>query len=172
MGSTVESDSLLLKVAGREVARQQADITGDLLRPVVRLVVADLFHTAGKDPAVDPNLDLEVWRDSSGCSGLYGAEPVKQLVRGSGPEEVLAGYRLGRFEGLNNEPDMEAPWSYHYVGRPDRTAEIVHNIVHQQFGTGRGGRQLWAGSKPGHPLQQRHRLSPRCQWRAARQSWK
>jgi len=69
----------------------------------------------------------------------YGAEPVKQLVRGSGPEEVLAGYRLGRFEGLNNEPDMEAPWSYHYVGRPDRTAEIVHNIVHQQFGTGRGG---------------------------------
>ncbi|TFB93549.1 MULTISPECIES: glycoside hydrolase domain-containing protein [unclassified Cryobacterium] len=69
----------------------------------------------------------------------YGAEPVKQLVRGSGPEEVVAGYRLGRFEGLNNEPDMEAPWSYHYVGRPDRTAEIVHNIVHQQFGTGRGG---------------------------------
>jgi predicted alpha-1,2-mannosidase len=69
----------------------------------------------------------------------YGADPVKQLVQGSGAEDVLAGYRLGRFEGLNNEPDMEAPWSYHYVGRPDRTAEIVHNIVHQQFGTGRGG---------------------------------
>ena len=53
--------------------------------------------------------------------------------------ELEAGYALGRFEGLNNEPDMEAPWTYHYAGRPDRTAEIVHHIVHQQFGVGRGG---------------------------------
>ena len=21
---------------------------------------------------------------------------------------------------------MEAPWAYHYAGRPDRTAEVVH----------------------------------------------
>ncbi len=34
---------------------------------------------------------------------------------------------------------MEAPWAYHYVGRPDRTAEIVHAGVTNMFGLGRGG---------------------------------
>jgi putative alpha-1,2-mannosidase len=34
---------------------------------------------------------------------------------------------------------MEVPWAYHYVGRPDRTAEVVHAAVHSQFGLGRGG---------------------------------
>ncbi len=69
----------------------------------------------------------------------YGAEPVVQPGNKPGAEELLAGYVLGRFEGLNNEPDMDAPWAYHYAGRPDRTAEVVHDIVHQQFGIGRGG---------------------------------
>lgn len=34
---------------------------------------------------------------------------------------------------------MEAPWSYHYAGRPDRTAEVVHAALTWQFGTGPGG---------------------------------
>lgn len=69
----------------------------------------------------------------------YGAPAVVQPGLRPDPAEMLLGYNLGRFEGLNNEPDMEAPWAYHYAGRPDRTAEIVHNVLHQQFGTGRGG---------------------------------
>ncbi|MDN4483600.1 glycoside hydrolase domain-containing protein [Demequina lignilytica] len=69
----------------------------------------------------------------------FGAEPVVQPGERPGLEEMRAGYALGRFEGLNNEPDMEAPWAYHYAGRPDRTAEVVHGIVHQMFGPGRGG---------------------------------
>ncbi|MEP1126275.1 MAG: glycoside hydrolase domain-containing protein [Ilumatobacter sp.] len=69
----------------------------------------------------------------------FGAPPAKQLGVDPGLDEITAGYELGRFEGLNNEPDMEAPWSYHWLGRPDRTAEIVHAAVHQQFGPGRGG---------------------------------
>jgi putative alpha-1,2-mannosidase len=69
----------------------------------------------------------------------FGASAVTQPGNRPGVDEMLAGYRLGRFEGLNNEPDMEAPWAYHYAGRPDRTAEIVHNVLLQQFGTGRGG---------------------------------
>ena len=55
------------------------------------------------------------------------------------PTEMAAGYGLHRFEGLNNEPDMEAPWAYHYAGRPHRTAEVVHAALTWQFGTGRGG---------------------------------
>ncbi|KQM84552.1 glycoside hydrolase domain-containing protein [Agromyces sp. Leaf222] len=69
----------------------------------------------------------------------YGAEPVRQPGLQPGLEEMTAGYALGRFEGMNNEPDMDAPWAYHYAGRPDRTAEVVHAAVQQQFGTGRGG---------------------------------
>ena len=69
----------------------------------------------------------------------FGAPPVTQPGLRPGLEEMAAGYALNRFEGLNNEPDMEAPWSYHYAGRPDRTAEVVQAIVQNQFGTGRGG---------------------------------
>lgn len=69
----------------------------------------------------------------------YGAMPVAQPGVAPSAEEMAAGYALNRFEGLNNEPDMEAPWAYQYAGRPDRTAEVVHAVVHQQFGTGRGG---------------------------------
>jgi putative alpha-1,2-mannosidase len=69
----------------------------------------------------------------------YGASPVKQPGRCPSAEEMAAGYALERFEGLNNEPDMEAPWAYHYAGRPDRTAEVVHAALTWQFGTGPGG---------------------------------
>ncbi|KAA1422767.1 glycoside hydrolase family 92 protein [Mumia zhuanghuii] len=69
----------------------------------------------------------------------YGAEAVQQPGVRPSKAEMAAGYALDRFEGLNNEPDMEAPWAYHYAGRPDRTAEIVHAVIHQRFGTGHGG---------------------------------
>ncbi|WP_307834428.1 GH92 family glycosyl hydrolase [Paractinoplanes lichenicola] len=69
----------------------------------------------------------------------YGAEPVKQPGRRPPTAEMQAGYALKRFEGLNNEPDMEAPWAYHYAGRPDRTAQVVHSALTWQFGTGPGG---------------------------------
>jgi putative alpha-1,2-mannosidase len=69
----------------------------------------------------------------------YGADPVKQLGERPSAADLAAGYALNRFEGLNNEPDMEAPWAYHYAGRPDRTAEVVHAIVNNMFGLGPGG---------------------------------
>ena len=69
----------------------------------------------------------------------FGAAPVKQLGIAPDADDIAEGYALDRFEGLNNEPDMEAPWAYHYVGRPDRTAEIVHAAINNQFATGRGG---------------------------------
>lgn len=50
-----------------------------------------------------------------------------------------AGQRVFHFEGLNNEPDMEAPYAYIYAGRHDRTAEIVQLVMRKRFGIGRGG---------------------------------
>lgn len=73
----------------------------------------------------------------------YGSEPVEQMGEHASKEArkatSAAGYDLGRFEGLNNEPDMEAMYAYHYAGRPDRTAEIVRDVVRYQFTVGRGG---------------------------------
>ena len=69
----------------------------------------------------------------------YGQKPVAQLGEPPFGPELEAGYELGRFEGMNNEPDMEAPYAYHYAGRPDRTAEVVHETLSQMFGLGRGG---------------------------------
>lgn len=69
----------------------------------------------------------------------FGEPAVKQLGIAPDAESVAAGYALDRFEGLNNEPDMEAPWAYHYIGRPDRTADVVHTIIEHQFSSGRGG---------------------------------
>ena len=37
------------------------------------------------------------------------------------------------FEGMNNEPDMEAPYAYLYIGRHDRTAEVVTAALRQRF---------------------------------------
>ncbi len=69
----------------------------------------------------------------------FDADAVVQLGDRPYGEAVTTGYALNRFEGLNNEPDMEAPWAYHYAGRPDRTAHIVHAVLDHAFHTGRGG---------------------------------
>ena len=69
----------------------------------------------------------------------FGAEAATQPGVAPDIQEMARGYALNRFQGLNNEPDMEAAWGYQYAGRPDRTADVVHAVVHNQFGTGRGG---------------------------------
>ncbi len=69
----------------------------------------------------------------------YGAEPVQQLGHPPHGTAEAEGFALGRFGGLNNEPDMETPFAYHFAGRPDRTAEVVHHVLTYQFHTTRGG---------------------------------
>lgn len=44
-----------------------------------------------------------------------------------------------RFEGFNNETDMETPFAYHFAGRHDRIAEITDACVKYLFCEGRGG---------------------------------
>lgn len=44
-----------------------------------------------------------------------------------------------RFEGFNNETDMETPYFYHYVGRYDRLSEILRECREVCFRKGREG---------------------------------
>lgn len=55
------------------------------------------------------------------------------------PGEFKRLRRDNRFEGLNNECDMEAPYAYLWAGRHDRTAEIVRAAMRYQYGSGPGG---------------------------------
>lgn len=45
----------------------------------------------------------------------------------------------GRFEGFNNESDMEAPYAYWYAGRHDRLCEVIDAGLTYMFTAGRGG---------------------------------
>ena len=47
--------------------------------------------------------------------------------------------REGYFEGLNNQSDMDAPFSYIWCGRPDRTAAVVDLVRRCRFTDGPGG---------------------------------
>ena len=69
----------------------------------------------------------------------YGREIVEQLAYKPYGDLWHKGIASCTFEGLNNEPDMETPWAYCYAGRHDRTCEVVHTVLRDQFGLGRGG---------------------------------
>lgn len=47
--------------------------------------------------------------------------------------------KIDRFEGFNNESDMEAPYFYHYVGGYDRLAQIIQECTQNCFRKGREG---------------------------------
>lgn len=68
----------------------------------------------------------------------YGCDPVEQC---SIPDDYIAVEKadLRRFDGINNEHDIEAPYVYLYANRHDRTCEIVRGIQNYMFSKGRGG---------------------------------
>ncbi len=69
----------------------------------------------------------------------YGAPETVQPTDPRNYQPVAEGMKLGRFEGFNNESDTEAPYSYIYAGRHDRTCEVVRAGMKYMFTTGRGG---------------------------------
>jgi putative alpha-1,2-mannosidase len=69
----------------------------------------------------------------------YGAPPVRQNEDPHNTAGMRAGEALSRFEGFNNETDMETPYAYIYAGRHDRTAEICRLGMDAMFAPGRGG---------------------------------
>ena len=69
----------------------------------------------------------------------YGAPDTVQPTDPFDYEPVSKGLKLGRFEGFNNESDIEAPFSYIYANRHDRTCEIIRSGMKYMFTEGRGG---------------------------------
>jgi putative alpha-1,2-mannosidase len=69
----------------------------------------------------------------------YGASPVVQQTDPNDDELMRKGHELHRFEGFNNEPDMESPYAYYYIGRHDRICEINRYGIRSVYHEGRGG---------------------------------
>ena len=87
------------------------------------------------------NYSFRLLHDMKERIGLAGGEAkfAGLLDKFFGFSEAGHGERIFRFEGLNNEPDMEAPYAYLYAGRHDRTARVVRRVMDHQFTTGPGG---------------------------------
>lgn len=68
----------------------------------------------------------------------YGKTKVKQPIRDD-KQFVAKGIALGRFEGFNNEPDMETPYSCIYADRHDMTCEVIRSGMKYMFDQGEGG---------------------------------
>lgn len=68
--------------------------------------------------------------------GIY-KDSLKQLTHVGADQEII-NTQYHRFQGFNNECDMEAPYAYIYAGRHDRTCEIVHEAVYRSYTTGKG----------------------------------
>ena len=87
------------------------------------------------------NYSFRFLHDMVGRINLAGGEErfVELLDLFFGFREPDPGKTVDRFEGLNNEPDMEAPYAYLWAGRHDRTAEVVRSVMRYQFTTGKGG---------------------------------
>lgn len=69
----------------------------------------------------------------------YGAAPVRQPADPDDWKHANQGLALNRFQGFNNEPDMETPYAFVYAGRHDRACEVIRNALANQFHPGRGG---------------------------------
>lgn len=68
----------------------------------------------------------------------FGKESLKQLTYlGADSEICISNHH--RFEGFNNESDMEAPYAYAFTDKCYRLDEIIHECVWRSFGMGASG---------------------------------
>ena len=65
----------------------------------------------------------------------FDGESVEQLTHLGAYHEINE-KRYHRFEGFNNECDMETPYAYIFADRHDRLSEIINEQVHRSFGLG------------------------------------
>ena len=70
---------------------------------------------------------------------FFGYTDVEEGTVNPEPDAFQRVLRDDRFEGLNNEPDMECPYAYAHAARHDRTVELVRAVMKYQYATGNGG---------------------------------
>ena len=69
----------------------------------------------------------------------FGKEKVEPVTALENAGAIIKERACHRFEGFNNECDMETPFSYIFAGRHDRLCEIVTAACRDSYLTGRNG---------------------------------
>lgn len=69
----------------------------------------------------------------------FGKESIRQITTTENPGAKIKEAMCHRFEGFNNECDMETPFSYIFTGRHDRLCEIETAAVKDTWRLGRNG---------------------------------
>lgn len=87
------------------------------------------------------NYSYMVWHDVDELIALHGSEErlVEDLDILFGFSDGGQGRKIGRFQGLNNQADIDVPYMYGFVGRHDRIADVVRTAMKYSFGQGPGG---------------------------------
>lgn len=68
----------------------------------------------------------------------FGKDSLTQVTTADNPGKIIAEKRYHRFEGFNNECDMETPFAYIFCKRHERLCEIADAAVNVSFKQGRG----------------------------------
>jgi putative alpha-1,2-mannosidase len=104
--------------------------------PETGLLIDSEYYEGGKW-----NYSFRLIHDMAGRIALCGHPDsfIEKLDLFFGFKQPPTGRRLQTFGGLNNQADMESPYAYHYAGRPDKTADVVHTVLNYQYSQGRGG---------------------------------
>jgi len=93
-------------------------------------------HTAGSWP--DFFYESDSWEYS-----LYVPHDVNGLIEQCGEKEAflarLDTFFTKRYFNISNEPSFLAPCLYNYAGRPDKTANIVRDVIDKRYNTTRKG---------------------------------
>lgn len=69
----------------------------------------------------------------------FNGESLKQITDETMAWKLIADTHYHRFEGFNNECDMETPFAYIFAGRHDRLSEITRAAVYDVFSDGKSG---------------------------------
>jgi predicted alpha-1,2-mannosidase len=80
-----------------------------------------------------PMLDMESRISIAGGKEKFAAM-LDRFFGFTDPEDTSA-----RFQGFNNESDMEAPAAYYYAGRYDRMCDVINAGLDYMYAEGRGG---------------------------------
>ncbi|MGI5893784.1 MAG: glycoside hydrolase domain-containing protein [Candidatus Merdivicinus sp.] len=97
-----------------------------------------LMHDMEKRIALYP--DRQKLIDDLDAFFGFTSEPAPQEFEGmTGQQNDWNTNHYQRFEGTNNEPDMEVPYFYLYLNQHYKTAEIIRDAFRYMFTTGRGG---------------------------------
>ena len=96
-------------------------------------------YDLGQQGFEEGNAEQYVWMVPDNLAGLItamgGKDAAIQRLNTFLSKGMVQGANVGvPYMNLDNEPDFGVPWIYNYLGRPDKTTDVVDQITQSLFG--------------------------------------